>query len=112
MTLPMLLTTRYISNKEAAKAAKNSSVKIAGRDVLATWKLMVAIILVPVLHLTYTSIAFLLYGEVGAVAWFFFAPFAAATGVFCTEFGVKLFYSIMPLIKVNNTDFLSKPTPL
>ena len=99
MSLPMFATTRYISEKEATKAVQKSSVKIAGRDVLATWKLMVAVVLVPVLHLVYTFMAFVVYGENGAVAWFFFAPFVAAVTIFSTEVGVKLFYSVIYLIK-------------
>jgi glycerol-3-phosphate O-acyltransferase/dihydroxyacetone phosphate acyltransferase len=99
IAFPMTATTRYISQKEAAKAVKKSSVKIVGRDLLATWKIMVALVLVPVLHLVYTFVAFLIYGEVGAVSWFFFAPFMAAVGVFSTELGVKLFYSVAPLLK-------------
>lgn len=42
---------------QARQAVKSSSVKIYGRDVSATWKLLVAVILAPALWLLYTAAA-------------------------------------------------------
>lgn len=40
------------------EALAGSSVKIRGRDVLATWKLLVGLILIPTLYALYSLIAF------------------------------------------------------
>ena len=42
------------------EALKSSTVKVAGRDVLATWKLLVALIVTPVLYGFYTFVTILL----------------------------------------------------
>jgi glycerol-3-phosphate O-acyltransferase/dihydroxyacetone phosphate acyltransferase len=39
------------------EALKASTVKIAGRDVLATWKLMVALVLTPMMYTFYSVLA-------------------------------------------------------
>lgn len=54
---PVFLASRRISKKKAAEALKGSVVKIRANDVLATWKLLVAMGLAPVLYFTYAIIA-------------------------------------------------------
>jgi glycerol-3-phosphate O-acyltransferase/dihydroxyacetone phosphate acyltransferase len=39
---------------------KSSTVKVAGRDVLATWKLLVALVVTPILYGFYTFVTLLL----------------------------------------------------
>ena len=56
LNLPIIMLTSIISNQKAKEALLASSVKIAGRDVLATWKLMVAIVLTPALYTLYSII--------------------------------------------------------
>jgi glycerol-3-phosphate O-acyltransferase/dihydroxyacetone phosphate acyltransferase len=46
--------TRLVSASKARQAVVKSSVKIHGRDVAATWKVLVALVLLPVLWVTYT----------------------------------------------------------
>lgn len=41
-------------------ALKGSTVKIAGRDVLATWKLLVGLVLLPTLYAFYSLIVFII----------------------------------------------------
>jgi glycerol-3-phosphate O-acyltransferase/dihydroxyacetone phosphate acyltransferase len=41
-------------------ALKGSTVKIAGRDVLATWKLLVGLVLLPTLYALYSFIVFII----------------------------------------------------
>ncbi|PKK68816.1 hypothetical protein RhiirC2_633107, partial [Rhizophagus irregularis] len=42
------------------EAVRGSSVKVAGRDVLATWKLLVALVVTPTLYGFYTFIVVLI----------------------------------------------------
>jgi glycerol-3-phosphate O-acyltransferase / dihydroxyacetone phosphate acyltransferase len=53
INLPIIVLTSKISRQKAQEALKASSVKIAGRDVLATWKLMVALVVTPILYTVY-----------------------------------------------------------
>jgi len=94
---PWRFLTRYISKKKAAEALKGSSVKIAGRDVVATWKLMTSICMLPIQHVLYTLILYYLGGESYGVGYFFFAPFIAILTVLATERGWELFHTIQPL---------------
>ncbi|ORX56928.1 hypothetical protein DM01DRAFT_1284690 [Hesseltinella vesiculosa] len=48
----------FPGEKKADAALKGSDVKIAGRDVLATWKLLVGLVLVPTLYCFYGFLAF------------------------------------------------------
>ncbi|POW11904.1 hypothetical protein PSTT_04978 [Puccinia striiformis] len=54
---PMFICASYISRKKAREALAASSVKIAGRDVLATWKVLVSLGLAPPLYIVYVVVA-------------------------------------------------------
>lgn len=54
---PVFFAGRTISKKKAAEALRSSTVKIHANDVLATWKLLVAMGLAPVLYTLYAIIA-------------------------------------------------------
>jgi hypothetical protein len=58
--LPLLVISRSVSAFKAKEALSRSKVKIAGRDVAATWKVIVALIMTPMLWLGYTALASLL----------------------------------------------------
>jgi len=53
---PIFIATKYISHQKAKTALAGSSVKIQGKDVIATWKLLVSMALAPILYGTYTFI--------------------------------------------------------
>lgn len=53
---PVFAATRVISRKKAAEALKASTVKVQGKDVMATWKLLVALAFAPVLYNFYVVI--------------------------------------------------------
>ncbi|KAK4039245.1 hypothetical protein C8A01DRAFT_16761 [Parachaetomium inaequale] len=53
---PIFIATKYISHQKAKTALAGSSVKIQGKDVMATWKLLVSLALAPILYGTYTFI--------------------------------------------------------
>ncbi|KAL2266211.1 hypothetical protein VTJ83DRAFT_5563 [Remersonia thermophila] len=59
---PIFIATRYISHQKAKTALAASSVKIQGKDVIATWKMLVSLALAPVLYNFYTCIlAYMVY---------------------------------------------------
>ncbi|KAI1106614.1 glycerol-3-phosphate acyltransferase [Jackrogersella minutella] len=53
---PVFAASKIISHKKAKEALAASSVKIQGRDVMATWKLLVAMAFAPVLYNVYSVI--------------------------------------------------------
>lgn len=54
---PVFIATKYISHQKAKTALAGSSVKIQGKDVMATWKLLVSMALAPILYNLYNCIA-------------------------------------------------------
>ena len=56
MFWPVFVTTKYISHKKSKEALAASTVKLRGRDVISTWKLLVAMALAPALYIYYTVI--------------------------------------------------------
>ncbi|KAI9218894.1 hypothetical protein BC828DRAFT_387408 [Blastocladiella britannica] len=57
LNAPVALAASRISAQKAKEALAASTVKIEGRDVLATWKVMVTAVLVPLLYVAYTFLA-------------------------------------------------------
>jgi glycerol-3-phosphate O-acyltransferase/dihydroxyacetone phosphate acyltransferase len=53
---PVFIATKTISIKKSREALAASTVKIQGRDVMATWKLLVALALAPILYAFYTAL--------------------------------------------------------
>lgn len=53
---PVFVATKYISHQKAKEALAGSSVKVQGRDVMATWKLLVAMAFAPALYNFYSII--------------------------------------------------------
>lgn len=51
---PVFVASKIISNKKSKEALAASSVKLQGRDVMATWKLLVALAFAPILYNIYT----------------------------------------------------------
>ncbi|KAI8384391.1 uncharacterized protein BYT42DRAFT_562373 [Radiomyces spectabilis] len=64
LNLPVMVIAKVISQKKAAAALKASTVKIAGRDVLATWKLLVGLVVIPTLYCFYASLVFAALSQV------------------------------------------------
>ncbi len=54
---PIIVLAKIISHKKAKEALAASQVKVAGRDVLATWKVLVSLGFAPVLYSFYAGVA-------------------------------------------------------
>lgn len=53
---PVFVASKIISIKKSREALAASTVKLQGRDVMATWKLLVALALTPLLYASYTAL--------------------------------------------------------
>lgn len=61
---PVFIATKIISHQKAKAALAGSTVKIQGKDVIATWKLLVSLAFAPVLYNFYTCVAaYLVYKD-------------------------------------------------
>ncbi|KAI9313494.1 hypothetical protein BX666DRAFT_1864136 [Dichotomocladium elegans] len=58
LNIPILVVAKVISMRKAKEALASSTVKIRGRDVLATWKFLVGLVLIPTLYGLYSLIVF------------------------------------------------------
>jgi glycerol-3-phosphate O-acyltransferase / dihydroxyacetone phosphate acyltransferase len=56
MFWPVFVTTKIISVRKSREALAASTVKLQGRDVITTWKLLVAMAFAPALYAYYTAI--------------------------------------------------------
>jgi glycerol-3-phosphate O-acyltransferase / dihydroxyacetone phosphate acyltransferase len=60
--IPWSIVTTHVARKKAKEALKGSSVKIAGRDVMATWVVITSIAIVPWLYAIISAgVGFLLF---------------------------------------------------
>jgi len=93
--------------KKAKEALAASAVKIAGRDVLATWKVLISLGVAPVLYTFYAFIATFLAIKVGApLKWkiwtptlvFVALPFMNYAALKFGEAGMDVLKSLRPLI--------------
>ncbi|KAI9268324.1 hypothetical protein BDA99DRAFT_505514 [Phascolomyces articulosus] len=107
---PIVLLVSIISRKKQKEALAGSNVKIAARDVLATWKVLVVAVFAPILYGFYSTILFITlyfskHHEMGlgrifgwSVASYVAQPFLHYAGVRLLETGVDLYKSLNPLL--------------
>ncbi|KAK1836641.1 hypothetical protein QBC39DRAFT_247217 [Podospora conica] len=108
---PVFIATKIISRQKAKTALAGSTVKIQGKDVMATWKLLVSMAFAPVLYNLYTSLlAYKVYQDrvwgyvpewvpiwsVWVSGWVFFAAITFAALRF-GEVGMDILKSLRPL---------------
>ena len=109
---PVFAATKIISIKKAREALKASTVKIQGRDVMATWKLLVALAFAPILYQFYVILlVYWIYKDrifglapewlplwsVPVVGWILFPAITFAALRF-GEVGMDIFKSLRPLL--------------
>ncbi|KAK9493381.1 hypothetical protein V1508DRAFT_415975 [Lipomyces doorenjongii] len=115
---PVFIATKMISKKKAAEALKASTVKIAARDVVATWKILVALGLAPTLYWFYALLAtwatwkYDLVPEVRPVwlvtlAAMIIFPAITYAALRIGEIGMDIFKSLKPLVTCLNPNNLN-----
>ncbi|KAK9760272.1 Glycerol-3-phosphate/dihydroxyacetone phosphate acyltransferase, partial [Basidiobolus ranarum] len=106
LNAPIGIIAKIISKKKAKEALKNSTVKIAGRDVLATWKVLVGLFLIPTFYWIYTFIMLyiairlkwpLFWKVLAPVLTFTLLPFISYASVRFGETGLDVYRSMRPL---------------
>ncbi|EWC44597.1 hypothetical protein DRE_06678 [Drechslerella stenobrocha 248] len=109
---PVFVATRYISHKRAKEALKASTVKINAKDVIASWKLLVALAFAPSLYsfytflLTYWAYRHRIWGNLPdwvplwlvVVFGYCFFPAITFAALRIGEVGMDIFKSLRPLV--------------
>ncbi|OBZ75539.1 hypothetical protein A0H81_04406 [Grifola frondosa] len=73
---PIFLLASIISRRKAKEALEASVVKVAGRDVLATWKILISLGVTPVLYTLYAILATVVAVKAGVpLKWRIWTPF-------------------------------------
>ncbi|KAJ7774791.1 glycerol-3-phosphate O-acyltransferase [Mycena metata] len=107
LNAPVFILASVISHRKAKEALAASTVKIAGRDVLATWKILIALAVSPILYILYACIATIILVRAGAsMKWKVLTPFLVLFGVPVMshaalkfgEAGRDVLFSIRPLL--------------
>ncbi|KAI8334318.1 hypothetical protein BC941DRAFT_432667 [Chlamydoabsidia padenii] len=95
LNLPVIIIAKVISQKKADAALKGSSVKIAGRDVLATWKLLVGLVLIPTLYGFYGFLVFISLVQTNLeLKWKLIIPLASVVFICAMSYACLLFGEI------------------
>ncbi|KZT11385.1 uncharacterized protein LAESUDRAFT_747111 [Laetiporus sulphureus 93-53] len=107
LNAPIFLTALAISRRKAREALAASSVKIAARDVMATWKILISLGMTPLLYGFYAFIAEVIMFRANApLVWkiwtpplvMIILPMVAYAALKFGEAGVDVFKSLPPLI--------------
>jgi len=107
LNAPIFILASIISRKKAKQALAASSVKVAGRDVLATWKILISLGVAPVLYASYAFLATFIATKANLpVVWRIWTPIIAIiilpimsyAALKFGEAGVDILKSLRPLI--------------
>ncbi|KAI9284072.1 hypothetical protein BC943DRAFT_361418 [Umbelopsis sp. AD052] len=108
LNLPIIALCKYISHRKQKSALAGSSVKILGKDVVATWKIIVACFATPTLYAAYSLLYFVHLGKhypamsrrrrtIRALISWAIQPILHYSLMRCGETGIATYRSIKPL---------------
>ncbi|KAJ2718590.1 Glycerol-3-phosphate/dihydroxyacetone phosphate acyltransferase [Coemansia sp. Benny D115] len=115
LNIPVFVITGVVSKRKARAALAASTVKVRARDVIATWKILIALVLVPFLYSVYSVLAVVFVRRpptwaadlvAGAAAWpswaiylcaWALASFMSYTALVFGEQAIDIVKSIRPL---------------
>eukprot|EP01127_Copromyxa_protea_P006677 TRINITY_DN16678_c0_g1_i1.p1 TRINITY_DN16678_c0_g1~~TRINITY_DN16678_c0_g1_i1.p1 ORF type:complete len:589 (-),score=88.36 TRINITY_DN16678_c0_g1_i1:40-1578(-) len=100
LNLPIGICARLSASKHAAEALKRSDVKITGKDVIASKKVVVALKLTLPLYILYTIIVAYYWGGLYAIVFFTFLPLLSFFTIRFAEEGLALASSLHTIAKM------------
>jgi len=104
---PIFLAASIMSRKKAKEALAASTVKIAARDVVATWKVLISLVMTPLLYGFYAFLATMIVVRAGAplevkiwtpILVMVTLPFIAYAALKFGEAGMDVLKSLRPLV--------------
>lgn len=120
---PVFVATRTISKKKAAEALKGSTVKIQANDVIATWKVLVAMGFAPLLYTFYAFLATYFVYKNQLFPWlrpiylvtlfmYIILPTLSYSALLIGETGMDIFKSLRPLALALSPTYTNAMTKL
>ncbi|WFD20940.1 hypothetical protein MCAP1_003195 [Malassezia caprae] len=107
LNLPVIILAKWVSHRKAKEALNASQVKLYGRDVLATWKVLVSLGVTPVLYSAYAGLATywayrarlpLVHKRLMPLYVMFGLPMLSYSAIKISEVGMDVYKSLPPLI--------------
>lgn len=107
LNAPIAGIAKYMALREAKKALQKSVVKISGRDVIASNKIVIGFVLVPIFYTIYSLIVFYFKGWFWALITMMVLPFFSYASVKMMEEGVAVWKSSFPvLLSITKSEYL------
>lgn len=100
LNLPIAIVARVVAAQQAKKAKAGSQVKIAGTDVMASYKVIIGLVVTPILYSIYAVLVFVYFGFLWLLAFMVLWPLFSWASVRATEGGVKVLKSFLTLLKL------------
>jgi glycerol-3-phosphate O-acyltransferase/dihydroxyacetone phosphate acyltransferase len=98
LNMPIGGIAKYLGRKEAEKALKGSNVKVEGKDVIASYKIIVGFVLVPVTYAIYAILVSWKYGLFVGLMFYLALPFISYASVLVVEQDLAIYKTIIPVI--------------
>lgn len=95
---PIGLFVRWYSNKQAKIALSKSSVKLTGRDVIASNKIILSVLLVPLIYVIYSILVGLFFGWIVGLGFLVILPFATAISIKFLENAYLIWKASVPVL--------------
>ena len=100
LNAPLGLISRYMAQREAQRALKKSEVKLKAQDVVGSYKVIVAVFVIPLAWFFYVSVFAIWFGLVFALGFLFALPLFSYASVRLLEQGVQIWRSSSPVVRV------------
>jgi glycerol-3-phosphate O-acyltransferase/dihydroxyacetone phosphate acyltransferase len=99
LNIPMGLISRVLARREAKKALAKSEVKVKAQDVIASYKVIVAMVIVPVAWTLYFLIFSFFYGLQKGFLFLLALPWFSYAAIRMLEQGLQIWRSSIPLLR-------------
>lgn len=99
LNIPMGLISRVLARREALKALAKSEVKVKAQDVIASYKVIVAMIIVPVAWSIYFGLFSMVYGLKRGLIFLMALPWFSYAAIRMLEQGLQIYRSSTPLLR-------------
>jgi len=100
LNAPIGLIAKIVAHQQAKKAKAGSVVKIAGTDVVASYKVIIGLVVTPILYTTYALLVFAWYGFFGAVLFTILFPLFSWASIRVLEEGVRVWKSFLFIFRL------------
>jgi len=98
INIPVPIIAKYLALQEAKKALQGSDVKIEGKDVIASYKVLTSLVMIPALYTFYYLLILIFYGFNAMLVSMIILPLISFATVKMLEEGILVLKSFLPLL--------------